>query len=183
MLRYDPWPHLLIDDFLPGNILEKSLVEVSSETYEFDMESRGSGRIEFSLLKSETLWRSIYSRRTVALLATAFDAKILLNKHNMLQLRRMNDLTPEFPLHNDFSSSDGETIASFLYISPGWSVDCGGYLNLFGSNEQPSPSVSIEPRMNRFVAFRTSATHWHSVDRVYGWQRLSVLAMWNIDEA
>ncbi|MBV8130435.1 MAG: 2OG-Fe(II) oxygenase [Planctomycetaceae bacterium] len=97
----------------------------------------------------------------------------------MLQLRRMNDLTPEFPLHNDSASSE-DTIVSFLYISRGWSSKCGGYLHLFRSGEQRTPSNSIEPIANRFVAFRTRASHWHSVERVCGWERLSVLALWDI---
>ena len=181
-LRDYPWPHLLVDDFLPNDVLERSLIEVSSETYEYDMETRGTGRIEFTLLKSESMWRAIYSKRTIALLSAAFGVDVTLNKHNMVQLRRMNDLTPEFPLHNDFTS-DGDTIASFLYISRGWSTKCGEYLHLFGRSEQHMPSISIEPIENRFVAFRTKASHWHSVERVCGWERVSILALWNIDES
>ncbi len=33
----------------------------------------------------------------------------------------------------------------------------------------------------RLVAFRTKATHWHSVEKVYGWERLSILALWDVD--
>jgi hypothetical protein len=182
MLRDHPWPHLVVDNFLPEDVLERSLKETNSEIYEYEIESRGSGRIEFTLLTSETLWRAIYSKRTVALLSAAFGTRLKLNKHNMVQLRRMNDLTPEFPLHNDFTP-EGETIVSFLYISPGWSAACGGYLHLYGSDGQTAPSRSIEPLMNRFLAFRTDATHWHSVERVCGWERLSVLALWNIDDS
>ena len=32
----------------------------------------------------------------------------------------MNEGTPEFPVHNDFTSNQ-DSIASFLYLSPGWS--------------------------------------------------------------
>jgi 2OG-Fe(II) oxygenase superfamily len=181
-LRDNPWPHLLVDDFLPDEVLRRAITDVQSETYEYEMESRGSGRIEFALLKSETLWRAIYSKRTIALLSAAFGVDVQLNKHNMVQLRRMNDLTPDFPLHSDFTS-DGDTIASFLYISGDWSTKCGGYLHLFESGEQETPCISIEPIQNRFVAFRTKASHWHSVERVCGWERLSVLALWNICES
>ncbi len=177
-----PWPHLLLDDFLPSHQLAQSLSEIESDTYDFGIEGRGTGRIEFSLLKSKILWRAIYSARTLSLLSAAFDVEVSLNKHNMLQLRRMNDHTPEFPRHNDFAST-GETIASFLYISPDWSIRCGGHLHLYGSDEQDKPSKSISPIQNRFVAFRTKDCHWHSVERVYGWERLSVLAMWDIDNS
>lgn len=175
-----PWPHLIVDNFLPSAILAQSLSEIGSTAYQYEMEPRGSGRIEFSLLKSEALWRAIYSKRTVSLLSSAFGVTVKLNKHNMLQLRRMNDDTPEFPLHHDFTSEE-DTIASFLYLSDGWSSERGGRLHLYESDEQSVPSDSVEPIQNRFVAFRTRPSHWHSVERVHGWERLSVLFLWNVE--
>jgi len=175
-----PWPHLILDNFLTSGALAQSLLEISADTYDYDIEYRGTGRIEFSLLKSETLWRAIYSKRTVSLLSSAFRVGVKLNKHNMVQLRRMNEDTPEFPLHNDFTSNE-DTIASFLYLSSGWSSKCGGRLHLFESDKHSVPSASIAPIENRFIAFRTKSSHWHSVERVFGWERVSVLALWNVD--
>ena len=160
--------------------MAQSLSEISGDTYVYDIEHRGTGRIEFSLLKSKTLWRAIYSKRTVALLSEAFGVGVKLNKCNMVQLRRMNEETPEFPLHNDFTS-DEDSIASFLYLSSGWSRKRGGRLHLFESNKHSARSVSIDPIENRFIAFRTKSSHWHSVERVHGWERLSALALWNLD--
>ncbi len=174
-----PWPHLVVDDFLTPEVLNESLQKISAERYEFGIESRGAGRIEFSLLKCEALWRAIYSKRTISLLNKAFQVDVSLNKHNLPQLRRMNDQTPDFPMHHDHIA-DANTIASFLYISPGWSEQRGGLFNLFESKEQPSPALSIPPHQNRFLAFRTEPSHWHSVDRVHRWERLSVLALWDI---
>ena len=48
----DPWPHLLLDDFLPAAELAAGLDEVAAADYEFGIEPRGTGRIEYSLLKS-----------------------------------------------------------------------------------------------------------------------------------
>jgi hypothetical protein len=175
-----PWPHLVLDNFLTSAVLAQSLLEISAETYAYEIENRGTGRIEFSLLKSETLWRAIYSRRTVSLLSSAFGVSVKLNKHNMVQIRRMNEDTPEFPLHNDFASNE-DTIASFLYLSSGWSSKCGGRLHLFESDKHCAPSASIDPIENRFIAFRTKSSNWHSVERVYGWERLSILALWNVN--
>jgi 2OG-Fe(II) oxygenase superfamily len=180
-LRSEPWPHLLIDDFLPPEVLRQCLSEIDSENYEFEIESRGTGRIEFSLLKSETLWRAIYSKKTVALLRSAFRSKVALNKHNMVQLRRMNSETPDFPRHSDFVVGSN-TIASFLYLSPGWSPQCGGYFHFFTSEEQLAPALSIAPVQNRFLAFRTKRAHWHAVACVSNWERLSALALWDVDE-
>ena len=181
-LRLLPWPHLLIDDFLASETLQQCLDEIGSENYDFEIEARGTGRIEFSLLRSTTLWRAIYSRTTMAALRQAFGVDVRLNKHNMVQLRRMNSETPDFPVHSDFVAGSA-TIASFLYLSPGWSARCGGHFHMFQSNEQHAPVRSIEPIQNRFLAFRTEPSHWHSVQRVRDWERLSVLAMWDIEAA
>lgn len=50
-----PWPHLILDNFLTQRVLSRSLSEIRSETYTYELESRGTGRIEFSLLMSKTL--------------------------------------------------------------------------------------------------------------------------------
>ena len=47
-LSADPWPHLILDDFLPTEIFEECLREICAEDYNFEIENRGAGRIEFS---------------------------------------------------------------------------------------------------------------------------------------
>jgi hypothetical protein len=79
-----PWPHLLIDNFLPLETLSRCLDEIGSDSYAFELEARGSGQIEFSLLKSKTLWRALYSKRTIAALRCAFGVEVRLNKHNLV---------------------------------------------------------------------------------------------------
>ncbi len=91
----------------------------------------------------------------------------------------MNDETPDFPLHSDHTG-DEETIAAFLYLSGGWEPACGGRLRLHAGEDRPTPSLCIEPIQNRFVAFQTKPAHWHSVERTRGWDRLSILALWDI---
>ncbi|HGL6720493.1 2OG-Fe(II) oxygenase [Burkholderia contaminans] len=154
--------------------------EIFAVEYDFEIESRGAGQIEFSLLKSHALWKSVYCSRVVNLLSDAFGVKVRLNKDNLLQLRRMNCDTPEFPLHNDYSANE-DTIASFIYISAGWHPGCGGRLFLFENNDISAQSVPIEPIQNRFIAFETKNCHWHSVERVHNWERYSILALWDID--
>jgi hypothetical protein len=140
-LRSDPWPHLILDDFLPTTVFQECLSEIGAEDYNFEIENRGTGRIEFSLLKSKIAWRAVYSKETIALLSLAFGVKVTLNRGNYVQLRRMNAATPEFPVHNDFASNE-DTIASFLYLSPGWRSTCGGRLHLYKTESQKVPSLS-----------------------------------------
>lgn len=79
-----PWPHLIVDNFLARSVLAKSLAEINPDTHGFDIEKRGNGRIEYSLLKSKTLWTAIYSRRTINLLSAAFGGSATLNRDNWI---------------------------------------------------------------------------------------------------
>jgi hypothetical protein len=176
-----PWPHLIVDNFLAKPVLEKCLTEIN-ETYGFEIEQRGSGRIEYSLLRSETLWTALYSKRTIHLLSAAFELPVALSRDNWIQLRRMNEDTPEFPLHHDCVSSE-DSITSFLYLSSGWVQEYGGRLHLFATDDDSTPDASIAPVQNRFVAFQTKTRHWHSVEKVHGWERINALALWNVDES
>ena len=174
-----PWPHLVIDNFLPSSVLAKSIAEIASDPHSFNLGRRGSGRIEYSLLRSKTLWTALYSRRTINLLSAAFEVSVALSRENWIQLRRMNSETPEFPLHNDFVPPE-DSIVSLLYLSEGWEVAFGGRLHLFTKEDENTLVSSIAPVQNRLVAFRTLESHWHSVEKVCGWERLSALAMWDV---
>jgi hypothetical protein len=178
-LRSTPWPHLVVDDFLSDEILARGTHEISEIAYRFDIEPRGSGRIEYALLQSSTLWRAVYSKNLIALLREAFGVQPKLNKGNMLQLRRMNEETPAFPTHSDHVGGE-ESIAAFLYLSDGWDAGRGGRLCLHATEHAAGPAAYVEPLRNRLVAFRTSREHWHSVEPVFEWERLSVLSMWDI---
>ena len=154
-LALAPWPHLVSDDYLPAATLAEAMREIAAEAYEYEIEPRGTGRIEFSLLKSRTMWRAVYAKRTLTLLESAFGVRLRLNQDNVLQLRRMNAATPAFPVHSDYTAGQ-DTIASFLYLSPGWQPRLGGYLDLFTDPDQARPHLRIAPLANRFVAFRTA---------------------------
>lgn len=75
-----PWPYLIVEHFLTRASLAKSVSEIKADTYAYDIEQRGTGRIEFSLLKSKTRWTAIYSNATVSLLSSAFGVDVGLNK-------------------------------------------------------------------------------------------------------
>jgi hypothetical protein len=174
-----PWPHFIVDNFLPESVLAKSIAEINSDPHSFDLRKRGSGRIEYSLLRSKTLWTALYSRKTVNLLSAAFEVQVTLSRENWIQLRHMNSDTPEFPLHNDFVPPE-DSIVSLLYLSGGWEVGFGGRLHLFTSEDESTLASSVPPLQNRFIAFRTLESHWHSIEKVCGWERLSALAMWDV---
>jgi hypothetical protein len=174
-----PWPHLIVDNFLPESVLARSIAEINSDPHSFDLGKRGSGRIEYSLLRSKTLWTALYSRKTINLLSAAFEVQVALSRENWIQLRQMNSDTPAFPLHNDFVPPE-DSIVSLLYLNSGWKMEFGGRLHLFTSEDENTLASSVAPLQNRFVAFRTLENHWHSIEKVCGWERLSALAMWDV---
>jgi hypothetical protein len=174
-----PWPHLVVDNFLPESVLAKSIAEISSDPHTFDLRQRGSGRIEYALLRSKTLWTALYSRKTINLLSAAFEVQVKLSRDNWIQLRQMNSDTPAFPLHNDFVPPE-DSIVSLLYLNSGWKSEFGGCLHLFTSEDENTLASSVAPLQNRFVAFRTLENHWHSIEKVCAWERLSALAMWDV---
>ena len=178
-LRSEPWPHFVIDNFLANETIDAAVDEIGVHSYEYEIDERGKGRIEFTLLQSRVLWKALYSKRTLETLSTAFRCGISLNKKNLIQLRRMSDATPSFPLHNDFILGSN-TIVSFLYLSKNWSPNCGGRLLLQKDGEVVSAPIAVEPIFNRLVAFQTNAEHWHSVESVTSWKRLSALSVWDV---
>ena len=177
-LYLDPWPHLIVDDFLEASTLERSIVEID-DAYSFEIERRGAGQIEYSLLRSVTLWEALYSKRTIRLLSAAFGAPLALSRDNWIQVRRMNDDSPEFPPHHDFVSAES-SVVSFLYLSSGWKDHHGGQLRLFRDLDDEVSESVVAPVQNRFVAFQTRGCHWHAVGKVFGWERLSALALWDV---
>src|SRR5690606_24249887 len=114
---------------------------------------------------------------TIELLSANFCGSISLDARNLIQLRRSDNATPAFGIHNDHV--DGEdTIVSFLYLSPGWKREYGGELLLYCRETDVKPAATVEPLQNRFVAFRTLPSHWHAVAKVTNWTRLSAMALW-----
>ncbi|XP_037527882.1 prolyl 3-hydroxylase OGFOD1 isoform X2 [Rhipicephalus sanguineus] len=69
--------------------------------------------------------------------------------------------------HDD--ECEGRRIAFILYLTPGWTAEDGGLLDLFDtdSNEQPRDIVrSILPRFNSLVFFEVSPVSFHQVAEV-----------------
>ena len=178
-LNIKPWPHLVLDNFLDEEIINSAINEIAEYDYKFDIDYRGKGRIEYSLLRSELLWRAMYSSKMISILSKAFKLNIKLNKDNLIQLRRMDSCTPAFPVHNDHILGM-DSLVAFLYLSKDWNPDCGGHLLLHKSNKKTEVNFKIAPIFNRLVVFQTKSTFWHSVEKVNNWSRLSALAVWDI---
>lgn len=174
-----PWPNLVLDNFIEEDALDLIVYQVLSKNYEYDIDYRGKGRIEFSLLHSEALWKTIYSAEMISILSEAFGYNLKFNKTNLLQMRRMSGDTPSFPLHNDYIEGL-DTIVVFLYLSSNWKIEYGGRLFLHDSIFNSEIIKTINPISNRLVAFRTMPEYWHSVEKVVDWERLSVLSVWDI---
>lgn len=173
----NPWPLLIVDNFLPESVLAQALQDIDASESAFTIEDRRVGRIEYEILRSKDLWRYLYSIDTIELLSNNFGGSISLDARNLIQLRRSDNSTPAFGMHNDFVEGE-DTIVTFLYLSAGWKKEYGGELLLYSHDAAIEPAASVQPLQNRFVAFRTLPTHWHAVAKVQHWMRLSAMALW-----
>lgn len=173
----NPWPLLIENNFLPESALTQVLHNFDTTENSFTVEDRRAGRIEYDILRSEILWRHLYSINTINLLSATFGGSISLDAQNLIQLRRSDNETPAFGIHNDYVEGE-DTIVSFLYLSTGWRKEFGGELLLYSHETDVEPTKSVEPLQNRFIAFRTLPSHWHAVAKVTNWTRLSAMALW-----
>src|ERR1700730_4412098 len=80
-------------------------------------------------------------------------------------LLRVDLLIRPISRHITITSREATRLLPSCILGPRWSGERGGRFNLYEAKEQGTPCSSIEPIQNRFLAFRTSPSHWHSVER------------------
>jgi Rps23 Pro-64 3,4-dihydroxylase Tpa1-like proline 4-hydroxylase len=79
-------------------------------------------------------------------------------------MERGDFLNPHIDNSHDGDQRLYRVLNLLYYVSPGWSIDRGGNLELWtGALDRPTV---IESRFNRLVVMTTDDTSWHSVQRV-----------------
>ncbi|OYW45300.1 MAG: hypothetical protein B7Z08_10625 [Sphingomonadales bacterium 32-68-7] len=174
-----PWRAIIVDRFLPEDILTEAFDHIIDTEYEYNIDYRGNGRIEFDVLRMHALWRLLYSKEMSAFISAIYLRRAKLNQENLIQIRRMTEDTPEFPVHNDYILGK-DSVISFLYLSPSWSPERRGRL-VMHENPQGTGEISfIDPIQNRLVLFQNCRKNWHSVERVTDWTRYAILSVWDL---
>jgi Rps23 Pro-64 3,4-dihydroxylase Tpa1-like proline 4-hydroxylase len=177
-IRYEPWTHFVLDDFIDSKQFKLAQSEILAKKYDFNIMEEDRNKIRYTLLTYMPLARLFYSLEFKNLVSRITSQELWINESNMVQLRKADNKTPYFPRHVDVSPL-GRTLVVIYCLSPSWSPKHGGRLCLHKSRNSPSSeSIFVEPKENRLVAFFTDKESWHSVEKVRGWERYSVLSEW-----
>lgn len=73
-------------------------------------------------------------------------------------------LNPHLDNSHDSERARYRTVNLLYYVTPDWTTECGGHLELWDENVT-KPTV-IESRFNRLVVMETNRRSWHSVNQV-----------------
>lgn len=175
--RVHPWPHIVIDNFLPLSELRRIQKDLLAGDHTFKVLPDDPEEIQFTALPDLPLTRHLLSKEVLQLLETLSGESLRIYQKGAVQLRRMTPHSPEFPPHVDFI--DAKALVMLLYLSPGWNKSCGGELVL-QKNETFDPCTDqyLAPLENRMVLFFNDTQHWHAVRKVHDWNRFLVMAEW-----
>jgi hypothetical protein len=158
----DPWPYVIIDDFLPDHLLAE-LIHLSLEPVPED-----SFRVHHNYIgKRGDLVLSVIPRRLalsihtasflplISLLQFLAPAKVHLYDYTELHIVQTGSCF-RFPIHHDLRS---KLLSVVIYLSPVSS--CG--TNVYRTNRESSFDHAIEWKVNRALAFsRMENITWHS---------------------
>jgi hypothetical protein len=167
-----PFPHIVIDDFLPPAILDACLDEFplnlasGDTTFDRDQERLKSQFNPDSLTdRARSLFYSFNSRPFIRVLENITGIKGLIPDpyflgagfHNIAQGGHLS-------VHADFNHHKPldleRRINLLIYLNKGWSDDYGGQLELWDLGMK-NKVQSIVPAFNRCVIFNTTSSSYH----------------------
>ena len=171
----NPFPHIVMDDFLDKDLLE--LVEAEFP----DLKSLGDHKIEFSN-SAETKYAS---KGMFPLSPAAFNLVSRLNSDVFLRYLQLITGLKEtlisdpylagggyheikkggfLKIHADFNKHPemnlDRRLNLIIYLNKDWGKDWGGGLELFG-NKMDSPVVTVIPKFNTAILFTTTSSTFH----------------------
>lgn len=168
----DPFPHIVIDDFLPEEILDKVVQQIDnyslSDWHKFD------GKYELKLMSKSEFSIPQYTR----FLLFELNAGYILNW--LERLTGVPGLIADMRLygggvhnierggklgiHIDFNVEQKTRMRRqlnlLLYLNRDWNEDWGGHLELWNADKTQCVQ-KISPIFNRCVIFNTNGKPWH----------------------
>ncbi|KAF1005538.1 MAG: hypothetical protein GAK28_03291 [Luteibacter sp.] len=178
-LGADPFPHVVIDDFLDSSFIGKLLAEFPAFERGNTVGDDGRQGGKSTLDKVRSLGDA-YRRLDDAIQSPEFLAAIgrLTGIDGLLydpwylgggthENRNGMSLDP----HVDFNFHPSERwhrrLNLIIYLNPQWEQAWGGNLELFRDpHEEVTPRQSVPPVFNRCVIFETSERSWHAFDTI-----------------
>ena len=173
----EPFPHIIIDDFISSEVLEKCLEEFPEEN---DPESIMFNRDQERL---KTGFNPDYLSSSVRSLFYSFNSRPFLQF--LENLTGIKGLIPDpyfmgggfhriaqgghLSVHADFNHHDKlnleRRINVLIYLNKNWSEDYGGQIELWDQNMEKCV-VSATPEFNRCVIFNTTLNSYHGNPQV-----------------
>ncbi|ATH80065.1 2OG-Fe(II) oxygenase [Ectopseudomonas hydrolytica] len=177
----EPFPHIVIDDFLPASTLARLLAEYpqdqslpiwneathkDKQTGEYVQKDKRNIRNQLAMPPSyrQLIWE-LNSHYFLDFLASMTGIDNLIPDPNLRgagihQIGRGGFLKvhADFATHREFGLD--RRLNFLLYLNPNWPEEYGGHLELWDSDMQ-GPPKRVLPILNRCVVFSTTATSYH----------------------
>lgn len=166
-----PFPHVVIDDFLPPEMLDMVLAhfpasEQAAETYDRSQERRKAGHNPDELAPElRNLFYAFNSRPFIKIVENISGIKGLIGDpyfiggglHEIAQGGHLS-------IHADFNHHPPlnleRRINVLIYLNRGWKDEWGGQLELW-ENDMSKCVMSCTPEFNRCVIFNTTSNSYH----------------------
>ncbi len=177
--NFYPFPHAIIDNFLPKEIFEEiSAINLCTDD---DLRRINTSGLEFNKKEYGLKGKSDLFRIPIEIMGHG-EGKNLFSKFiepkKIITLASFRDFGDYYPFHSSTKngllgshidhSCLGDNIHfanSIFYVHKTWKADWGGETILFSKNGL-KPLVYIEPRPNRIILFIHSNTSFHGVNRI-----------------
>ena len=182
LCRIHPWQYWQIDNFMPNHDFSSFQKKLCSQSDGFFKRKDDEADINYKFLPDLKLAKFFLSDDFKDFLEAITMQRLNIHDGGLVQLRKMDSLSPAFPIHID--SQDERSLVCLYYISPDWQNGCGGELCLYKHEETDPTAVPdqlIAPIANRMVLFFSDDTHWHSVNSVHDWTRYCVVSEWIVE--
>jgi Rps23 Pro-64 3,4-dihydroxylase Tpa1-like proline 4-hydroxylase len=173
-LTAEPFPHVVIDDFLPPEVLDAVLAEFP-EPEQTDWQQFDTSReVKLALADAEQMGsatRHVLAQFNTAVFTDFLESltgitSLVVDQHyvggGLHQIRSGGFLK----VHADFNKHQGlkldRRLNGILYLNQDWQEDWGGHLQLW-ANDMSRCEKKVLPVFNRFLVFATldDANHGH----------------------
>jgi len=176
-----PWEHYVIDNFFSLGDFKKIQKSLCTVKEGYQKRDNDVFDLNFMLVPDFNLLRFFLSGEFQQFLEILTQSQLELYEKGLVQLRLMTPESPAFKPHVD--DQDERSLVCLFYLSPDWEPKKGGELILHKNEKaEPDESKVLSPMPNRMVLFFSDDTNWHSVNRVYDWNRYSIISEWIVKE-
>ncbi|MFZ3183303.1 MAG: 2OG-Fe(II) oxygenase [Pseudomonas sp.] len=170
-----PFPHIIIDDFLPTKVINKLLAEypldndkwIDSQANALDYQREKRHLKDFIAMPRvyRELIAELSCSRFLRALSTISGIPALIPDSDLMGAGiHQSSRGGHLKVHADFTSHRRFGLARrlnfLLYLNPDWQDNWGGHLELW-DKEMQGPPVLVAPKLNRCVIFTTTADSFH----------------------